>query len=290
MGVLVFVVTVGKIECTRLDAQAATRLGQVESRCAAPYAVQAAGPRGGERMYMDQYLGAAETLLRRIRDEQYDAIQRAGVLVAASMRQQGAICVMDTGHLLQHEAFLRAGGFASFAPISFEMRLDNPIGGRVDPLPDPLTIMAEVALALDRSRLRRGDVVIINSNSGRSARVIETAIQCHERGIVTVGIASAEQMRRCAPVHPSEKKLARVVDIFIDNCTPYGDALVPVKENEAMCPGSGIAAAHILWAIQSMAVYVLEQDGLKPTIFRSVHLSGEEHLEAQRDAYREHRL
>lgn len=237
-------------------------------------------------MYMEQYFRAAEGLFRRIREEQYDHIERAGVLVGACLRQQGAVCVMDTGHLLQHEAFLRAGGLASFAPFSFEMRVDNPVEGRVDPLTDPATVVGEVALALSRSRLKQGDVLIINSNSGRSATVVETAMQCHDRGIVTVGIASAEQMRRCAPDHPSEKKLAKVVDIFIDNCTPYGDALVPVKDNEPMCPGSGMAAAHILWAIQAMAVYVLEQDGLQPTIFRSVHLSGEEHLEAQREAHR----
>ena len=237
-------------------------------------------------MYMEQYLGAAEGLLKRIREQQFDTIERAGILVGACLRQKGAVCVMDTGHMLQHEAFLRAGGLASFAPFGFAMTVDNPIEGRVDPLTDPTTIVGEVALALSRSRLKSGDLLIINSNSGRSALVVELALQCHERGIVTVGIASAEQMRRCAPTHPSEKKLAKVVDIFIDNCTPYGDALVPVKNNEPMCPGSGIASAHILWAIQATAIYVLEQDGLQPTIFRSVHLSGEEHMEAQREAHR----
>lgn len=237
-------------------------------------------------MYMEQYFRAAEALFRRIREEQYDQIERAGVLVGACLRQQGAVCVLDTGHMLQHEAFLRAGGLASFAPFSFEMSVNNPIEGRVDPLTDPASIVGEVALALSRSRLKQGDMLIINSNSGRSALVVELAMQCHDRGIVTVGIASSEQMLRSAPAHPSTKKLGKVVDIFIDNCTPYGDALVPVKDNEPMCPGSGMASAHILWAIQAMAIYVTEQDGLKPTIYRSVHLSGEEHFEAQREAYR----
>lgn len=238
-------------------------------------------------MYLDQYLGAAETLLRRIREEQYDTIQRAGLLLAACLRNKGAICVMDTGHLLQHEAFIRAGGLAAFFPFSFEMRVDNPIEGREDPLDDPARLVGEVSLALDRSRLAKGDVLIINSNSGRSANIIELALQGHTRGIVTIGIASAEQMRHCAPAHPSEKKLARVVDIFIDNCTPHGDGLVPVRENERMCPGSGVASAHILWAMQAMAVSALETDGLRPTIYRSVHLSGQAHVDAQRAAYRE---
>ena len=64
--------------------------------------------------------------------------------------------------------------------------------------------------------------------------MIETAVQCRERGIVTIGIvvrADARVYRR-----PSfRQETADVVDVALDNCAPFGDAAV-VKDNEKMCP------------------------------------------------------
>ena len=78
-----------------------------------------------------------------------------------------------------------------------------------------------------------------------------------------------------------------VADIRIDNCAPHGDASVEVKDNEKICPLSGLAATYCLWAVQAEAVERLQAAGVNPTIFRSVHVGGPEHVEQQRKAFLE---
>ena len=94
-------------------------------------------------------------------------------------------------------------------------------------------------------------------------------------------------MKGCPAAHVSGKKLFDVADICIDNCGPFGDASIEVKDNEKMCPVSGMAATYVLWAVQAEAVERLQARGVNPTIFRSVHVSGHEYIDEQRKAFME---
>jgi uncharacterized phosphosugar-binding protein len=94
-------------------------------------------------------------------------------------------------------------------------------------------------------------------------------------------------MAKCDAAHPSGKKLFDVADICIDNCGPHGDAAVEVKDNERMCPMSGLAATYIFWAIHAEVVERLQARGINPTIFRSVHVSGPAYVEMQRAEFLE---
>ena len=240
-------------------------------------------------MYLDVYFKRIDTVMNNIRSTQLGAIKQAGAAVAESLAQKGAWFIMDTGHMIGSEAFMRAGGLAALRPFKYELRIDDKV---VEDRPQSRTAeeAAEreaqiVRLALDQSRMREGDVLQIGSNSGRTANVIEVALQCRTRGITTIGLSSAAQMKGCEAAHVSGKKLGDVVDIFIDNCGFLGDAVVETKGNENMCPSSGIAAAYILWAIQAEAVGLLEAKGVKPTIYRSVHVGGMEHVTKMQQQY-----
>lgn len=239
-------------------------------------------------VYLDQYFQAVDDVFTRIRSTQREAIERAAEAVAESLANKGALCVMDTGHMLRHEAFVRAGGLMAIAPFSYELKVENPLEQRkMDRTPEEAAALEShtVALAIGASKLRPGDVLVINSNSGRTINVIEVARQCRDRRITTVGISSLEQMTNCAAAHPSGQKLHDVVDIFIDTCGPFGDAAVEVKDNEKMCPMSGLASTYVLWAIQAEAVERLQARGVNPTIFRSVHVSGHEYIQKQREEF-----
>lgn len=241
-------------------------------------------------MYIDQYFDAVEVCYRRIRETQRGVIQRAAAAVAEAIAQKGVLAVMDTGHMLQHEAYLRAGGLLAIAPFRYELVLENEVLHRKPAYTPEQTADLEgrrVALALDSSNLRSGDVLLINSNSGRTMNVIEAAHAARERGITTIGLASLDQMTQCSAAHPSGKKLLDVVDIAIDNCTPFGDGAVPVRDNEKMCPLSGLASAYILWAIQAEAVELLQARGVNPSIYRSNHVSGQAFVDQQRAAFAE---
>lgn len=240
--------------------------------------------------YLACWMESMDAILRRIRETQLDAIRRAARLVAESLARQGAFVVMDTGHMLKHEALGRAGGLMAIAPFSYALNVENPIAVRAadSPRVDGGELERRVvAAALDSSKMRPGDVLVINSNSGRTSNVIEVALQCRERGIATVGISSREQMAQCPAAHASGKKLVDAVDVYIDNCGPHGDATVPVKDNEKICPASGIAAAYVFWALHAEAVEQLQAMGVNPTIYRSVHVSGFEYVERQREQFME---
>jgi len=240
-------------------------------------------------MYLDRFLESLGGVLEHIRTSQRGGIERAGAAVAESLAKQGAWFIMDTGHMLGSEAFLRAGGLAALRPFKYGLSIeDRVVQDRLaERTPEESAALESrlVTLALDQACIRAGDVLQIGSNSGRTANVIEVAIQCQGRGITTIGLASAAQMAGCEAAHPSGKKLGDVVDIFIDNGGPLGDALLPTESGENMCPASGIAAAYILWAIQAEAVGLLEARGLKPTIYRSVHVGGQAHVEAVQRQY-----
>ncbi|GMV92657.1 MAG: hypothetical protein AMXMBFR82_24350 [Candidatus Hydrogenedentota bacterium] len=241
-------------------------------------------------VYLDMYFEQVEKSFRRIRETQLRAIKDAAGAVAQSLANQGALLIMDTGHMLRYEAFFRAGGMMAVAPFSYELKLDNPVDQRkVERSSEEQAELERqlASVALDQSKMRHGDVLIINSNSGRTPNVIEVALQCKGRGITTIGISSGEQMDRCEAAHPSGKKLFDVADICIDTCGPFGDAAVPVRDNEPMCPMSGLAATYVYWAIHAEAVEQLQDRGINPSIFRSVHVSGLEFIEEQRKKFLE---
>jgi uncharacterized phosphosugar-binding protein len=239
-------------------------------------------------MYLDDYFGAVEETLERIRTTQLGAIRRAAEMVAQSLAKRGTLHIMDTGHMLKHEAFFRAGGMMAIVPFSYELKIENPADQRkIDR--DAATLAdieaKTVAVALDSSKVKAGDVILINSNSGRTSNVIEVALQCRGRGVHTIGLVSTDQMNQCTASHPSGKKLGEVVDLLLDNCGPYGDAAVEVRDNEKMCPMSGIAGAYIFWAIHAETVELLQAQNVNPTIFRSVHVSGIEYIDKQREKF-----
>lgn len=241
-------------------------------------------------MYLDQYFKVIEGLMAKIQHTQRENIEKAAGLVAESLAEKGGWFIMDTGHMLQWEAFRRAGGMVGITPFSYELNVKSELGHRNDPLPPGKAAALEsqtVHLALEKSKLKKGDVLLINSNSGRSANVIAVALQAQERGIHTIGLASKLQMDHCEAEHPSKRKLDQVTECFIDNCGGVGDAVIPVTDNERMCPLSGLGSCYIFWAIHAHAVKLLEEKGIKPTIYRSVHTGSMDFVLEQEATYRE---
>lgn len=236
-------------------------------------------------MYLDQYFEAVDACLRRVRETQRAVIVQAADALAISLAQKGVLAVMDTGHLLKYESYYRAGGLIAITQFSYGLSLENETPQRKitrTPTEEAALEARKVALAFDASNLRPGDVLLINSNSGRTPNVIEAALAARARGIVTLGLASRAQMDACTAAHPSGKKLLEVVDIAIDNGSPFGDGAVEVTDNEKMCPLSGIASAYVLWAIQAHTVELLQARGVNPSIYRSNHVSGQAFVDQQR--------
>lgn len=241
-------------------------------------------------MYLDRYFKVIEGLVAKIQNTQRENIEKAAEIVAESLAQKGGWFIMDPGHTLQHEAVKRAGGMVGITPFRYDMVVESDLGHRNAPLPPGKAAALEsqtVHLALEKSKLEKGDVLLINSHAGKSAEVIAVAMQAEERGIHTIGLASKLQMDQCEGEHPSKRKLDQVTECFVDTCVGVGDAVIPVTDNERMCPLSGVGSGFIFWAIHAHAVKLMEERGLKPTIYRSVHTGGADFVAQQEAEYRE---
>lgn len=244
-------------------------------------------------MYLDQYFKVIEGLMAKIQHTQRENIEKAAGLVAESLAQRGGWFVMDTDQMLHHEVVRRAGGMVGITPFKYELNVSSDLGHRNEPLPPGKVAALEsqtVHLVLEKSKLKKGDVLLINSNAGNAINIIAVALQAQERGIHTIGLASKLQLDYCEAEHPSKRKLDQVTECFIDNCSGAGDAVIPVTDNERMCPLSGLGSCYIFWAIQAHAVKLLEEKDLKPTIYRSVHSGGMEFMLEQEAACRERGL
>ena len=88
-----------------------------------------------------------------------------------------------------------------------------------------------------------------------------------------MALTSVEYSSRLTSRHPSGKRLFEACEHVLDNCTNYGDTLVPVEElGQAICPASGVSASYIMWALQSTVVEKLLAMGKKPGVYISNHM------------------
>src|SRR5690606_8718073 len=104
-------------------------------------------------------------------------------------------------------------------------------------------------IVLERYDLRRGDVLMVFSNSGVNAVPVEAALTARELGLTVIAVVSREYCAR-APLSPLGQRLTDVAHIVIDNHGPAGDALVGVGETALRTgAGSTVSGAFILNAI-----------------------------------------
>ena len=114
---------------------------------------------------------------------------------------------------------------------------------------------------------------MVGSVSGYNYFPVDLALKATEMGCLTVAITSIEYSSRLEGRHPTGKRLFEACTHVIDNCTNYGDTLVPVPElGQSICPASGIGASYILWALQSTVVENLIAMGLQPSVYISNHM------------------
>lgn len=226
-------------------------------------------------MLANRFFELLRPLIDEIERTQLDAIDRAAEMIVASVTNGGCVHLYDTGHVLEREAVGRAGGLFMITPLSLQANVNNPARPRPGPAPSPseAEIAGWVSYALTTSKVRAGDVLIVGSVSGRRPLPMEVAIQARRRGAKVIALTSLTYSNAAPVEHSSGKRLHDVADLVIDNVGVVGDALVEVPELEQrICPGSGITAAVIIWALTAQVVERLMARGLKPSVWTSVNL------------------
>jgi uncharacterized phosphosugar-binding protein len=228
-----------------------------------------------------RYLVEAAAIIEQIASTQVEAIDLAAEVCAHSIAAGGLVHAFGTGHsrIPVEELFPRHGSFPGFHPI-VELSLTNHTqivganGQRQAMWLEKLEGFGEVILR--NFNFGPDDAMMIFSNSGVNAVVIDIALGAKQRGMPVIAVVSFEHADRSVSRHSSGKKLAEVADVVIDNCTPAGDAMISIDGlTDPVGPGSTIGFAAIANAIKSQTAENLVALGSPPLVLSSsVFLGG----------------
>lgn len=240
---------------------------------------------------IDVYFDSIIRKMEEIRAKESENIRKAATAGAKSFLAGGVVHLFDTGHMITQEFNGRVGGLVGFTPFSFNINVNSP-NGRDDRQPDTSMDSGLVALALKRSTIRSGDVLIIGSVSGKTFGPVEVALQAKAMGVTVVGVTGVEHSSEISSDHPSGKRLFEAADIVIDTHVDPGDAMVEIEGMERkVCPSSGICAAAALWAMTAELAGQLAAAGNPPTVYRSVNLpGGPDDVKRTQELYKERKI
>ena len=225
------------------------------------------------------YLDKATAILARIRDEEGDAIVRAGHAVADRIAEDRLIYVIGPGGHSQigaEEVFSRAGGLAciwSFIDDGFYLGHGAARSMAIERTP------GYASAILGGGGMTAGDVLIIVNAYGINSSTIDSANYARENGILSIGVTSVANQRGLPQGHPSRhpsgKDLCDLVDIVVDTKMPPGDAVMAIDGvREKVGPVSTMVNAFTMNSIMLEAIAELASRGIEAPIWRSSNSPG----------------
>ncbi|MES4901311.1 MULTISPECIES: SIS domain-containing protein [unclassified Streptomyces] len=223
-----------------------------------------------------QYFDAAIGLLRRVRDEEAEAIDAAGALVAETATAGGRLFAFGAGHssLPAQDVVYRAGGLALMNLL--------PVPGMVgvDVMPATLGSALErveglAGVVLDNSPARAGDLLFIISLSGRNPLPVEMAVHARSLGLKVIGVTSVAYATGTASRHHSGDFLKDHCDLVLDSKIAVGDAeLTADGVGAPFAPASTVVTSALMQAVIATAAGELAARGIDPPMLRSGNVDG----------------
>jgi len=246
-------------------------------------------------MSAERWYQLADRVLTRIRETQTEAIRKSAALIADSVATGGALHIYDTGHC-SREPLHRAGGLLLLKDLQLSLNLiSTPGPRRAETVAERQKGVRgktdeELAdLAVRRSGLAAGDVLIVNSVSGKAALPVQVAVSAKQLGVRVVAITNVTYSSAVESQHSSGQRLFQVADLVVDNCGVVGDAALDMEGLDTRAiPTSGLTFCYVIWALTAEVLAQLLARGLKPHVYRSVNLPDGEQCNARAEAeYRE---
>lgn len=226
-------------------------------------------------MLLDDYQKRVEELLHTARDTQRENVIAAGKMIAESIDQGGNIYLHKICHSIEMDVINRGGGPTFYRKFDFDLKITEDNARKRDRSDMDLNMEGLALYAIKKSSMRPGDVLIVGSVSGRTATVVDLAVEAKKLGIKVIAFTSLTYAKAVDPVHSSGKKLHEIVDLAIDNCAPAAEGMMDVEGIEApYAAASGIASDYLLWSITSVAVEELMKKGKTPGILKSANFPG----------------
>ena len=226
-------------------------------------------------MYGEEYIKNITECINKSWITQKEKIENAARLVAEAIKRKSNVYVFGCSHagILAEEVFYRTGGLAVINPIFFPGFMLNT---------KPITMTSQLerlpglaSIILKQNNLKKDDVLIIHSVSGRNTVPVEMAVLAKEIGIHTAAITNINYSRSVESRSPDGKRLFEVCDIVIDNCGEIGDACIKLEGlEEKIGPTSTAVGTALINALVIEAVELLISDGIVPPVFMSANLNG----------------
>lgn len=236
------------------------------------------------------YLKKLMSLLEEVERNEAVRLDEAADRIYTSMRQDGLLHVFATGHshMIADELFYRAGGLAPINPLLVDKLMVYKGAQQATNFEREA---GEATKVLEGFDLRKGDCLLLSSNSGINVASIEAALWAKDHDILTIGITSVSASSKLESRHPSGKRLMEVCDITIDNHAPQGDGLLEMQGTGQVTGGaSSFSSLFIAQRLVLKVVNLYLRDGLVPPIFQSANIpGGDEHNKAIIKAY-QHRI
>ena len=237
---------------------------------------------------LNRYQEAVQNLFDKVKRTQEANIVQAGEMIANCIADGGAVHISNICHMIEYDILNRGGGPIFYKRFDYNLAIDNETRKR-DRSGVDTSIEGLGRYALQASNVLPGDILILSSVSGRTAKVVDLAWEAKKFGCKVIALISMEYAHSVDPVHSSGKKLHEMVDLVLDNCAPAAEAMLEVEGLDArFAAASGLASGYILWSATAVAVESLMKRGITPGIFKSINFpGGPEQYEAVCKAYEE---
>ncbi|MGW0575855.1 SIS domain-containing protein [Streptomyces sp. NPDC002920] len=230
----------------------------------------------GDRTLAARFFDAAIELLRRVGDEEAEAVEAAGSLLADTVADGGRLFAFGAGHssLAAQDVVYRAGGLALMNLLA----VPGVVG--VDVVPATLGSALErveglAGAVLDTSPARAGDALVIISLSGRNALPVEMALNARALGMKVIGVTSVAYAAQTKSRHASGTFLKDHCDVVLDSKIAVGDAELTLDAVPApFAPASTVVTSALLQAVMATAAGSLSDRGIEPPLLRSGNVDG----------------
>jgi len=212
-------------------------------------------------------------------------IDKAADLVVESFLSGGTVFTFGTGHshLIAEEIYTRAGGLAFIkAILPEEVMLQGKLGKST--LIERLDGYAAVLLEL--YGVKKGDTIMIISNSGRNSVPVEMAMGAKELGASVIALTSLKHSEQVESRHKSGMRLFEIADVTLDNQAELGDAGFYVDGCET--PTGPVSDAIGIALAQAMVVSVVDKltrGSVEAPILRSANSDGGDAHNAKFEKY-----
>ena len=221
------------------------------------------------------YFEGIETIQKRIRETQGEAIEKAAGIVDDALMNDGVLHVYGSGHsaCITEEIFFRAGTVAGINQM-VDLSLAGAVGAWKSAFMERLEGPGEILY--NHSHAKPQDVFLVVSNSGRNAAPIELAREAKRHGHKVIVETCVDFSMAQSSRHSSGKRLLDYADVILDNKGEFGDTVVKMEGLElGLGPASGVVGAYIIHAMLVETAFKMREKGMeKPPVFMHGNLDG----------------